>query len=1086
MREKICEYKLINRRLKIIVWNCQTMNKIQYDKKRIKIQHMIRLINNYFPDIIYLIDTNRQINLGGNYDSHYDGRNLLFTRRDIEMNIKVGENMNWFEIDNLKLGFIYITPNTYDKKIVEKKLAFWNLNRYTYFGDFNIRTNKELEGVIKWNGGETTLQTGVAGKAEMVKLFPSPSDHNAVLVIIKRQIKASTMLDISIVKQKFKKVIEGYLEGELKIEQIAKPKYKLIRARASESEENTVMFRILRAFHKGNVRDLYNRVGWYWRSSRKEPFLGKKIPTKVLHSFKDEMCHKADKMYFTLDENNCPDTFNEFQLEQWKKTDFKGNITNFKIDLKGMKGSFSKAVTMENIELRKIISHMKVVIKKWMMDDQQWKVQKILSNLIKDYNKYIQKGYNVYNMTFFLKKNKSLNSYRDVRMITVCPTLLKIYEALIYDTVLPDIMEVVKKDDYQFGAFPNSSTYDCLNVLRSKVLRYGAKGIVSLDITKGYERIVYKNLNKAIDMIESQTTKRLLEIWSTFVWNTDYMINGQIVKTTRGIPMGLALSPLIFVLYLHCALRDCDKEMIVAYMDDISILMLGDEQSDKNIENILKALTNFGLDINDRKSFIFTDGEWFEKERKNNFRIGDKGFLEVKSVAMMLGRELSWVDNLLTGDNCNFIMEHKIPKIIPNWMTLAMRRLIYIGGLTGKSRYISYMWAFKRLDVKQKILRNAYNFFNINFERLNYVQLFLILPNVLREFFDPFDFIELGRNIKPLIDQIVITHEVPPDADLIREKVLMIKNDDNLKNTFRPIFDRLIELFNIGMTQFDIDPYGSDREENFFLRFIYDLYNFPDDPKLIWNRSKEILNELWMLFLLIKVEEWSENHDNGDRRYIDVLDNTIMREQTFRTFKSLKKFAILLDLLFSRIAWDDFSDWSFFIFDMFEKIGTLCEEGDITEEKLFEVKRRIFAINDPDELEERRYNKAKEVLEALSGIEREFFGFPLHRFKPYKGEIDYEEKLELHESWISSKSILRKYRKILFVLDSMYAQKRNYRNMTYPELIANFQLKYWMCHDSYDELEKVHLIQDFEDYDPGPEDDEASDQGEDLSDEESL
>lgn len=1081
MRQKICEWKELDRRLKIVVWNCQTLNKLNYDKRRIKIQHMLKLINDYFPDIIYLIDTNRQLNIGGNYDQFFDGRNILFTRKDIEMNVKTGDNMNWFEIINLKLGFIYVIPNKYNKELVEKRISYWNLNKYTYFGDFNLRSNPELEELINWKGGETTLQTGVCGKFEECKLFPAPSDHNAILVVIKRKVKASTMLDVTIVKSRYKKVIEGYLEGKFKIQSIAIPRYKLIRVRFNDSEESAVMYRIIRAFYKGNVRDLYNRIGWIWRNSKKEPFLGKKIPVKVLQSFKDEMKHDKDKLYLPIDQNHCPQTFDAFSIEKWKKKDRNGIVYDFKLELKGLKDSYSRAITMENIEIRKITSHLKYVIKKWILDKQDWKVKNIIRNLIIDHNNLI-KDHRMYHLTFFLKKNKSLNSYRDVRMITISPTILRLYEALVYDTVLPDIMNVVKKEDYQFGAFPNSSTYDYLNVLRSKVYRYKARGIVSVDITKGYERITPKNLSKAIDMIESPSSKRLLEIWATFVWNTDYMINGQLVKTTRGIPMGLALSPLIFVLYLHCALKDCDKEFILAYMDDISILMLEDQQSDNNIQNILDTLISFGLDINDRKSFIFTDGEWFDKAKRIKFRIADKANLEVKSVAMMLGRELTWADDILTGDRCNFIMEHKIPKVMPNWMTLAMRRLIYIGGLTGKSRYISYMWAFKRRDVKQKILKNAYSFFSVNFEKLNYVQLFLILPNILREFIDPFDLLEIAIEVKPLIDSLPEVKADNPD-DIINNKVKSIKDNAELKKPFEKYIAKLFDLFDIGMPQFDLDRNG-DYEENMMLRVIAELYTFSNNPMEIWRNTKRILDIIWPLFVLIKIDKWNDQHDDVVKKYIDIVDEDIMIQTSYKTFKSLSKFAILLDLLFSRISWDDYTNWGFFVFDMLDKLQLLLEKGSITEEELFEVRKRIFAISNPEETELERYSKADEVLKALAKTEEEFFGHPFHRWKPKKGSENYEVKMQQYELWTNSKQKVKSYRKILFVLDSMYAQRKSMKELSYEELVAKFQLKYWLCHDSYDELEKVHMIQDYEDYDQPEVIEDLSDEDSGLSSEE--
>ena len=116
--------------------------------------------------------------------------------------------------------------------------------------------------------------------------------------------------------------------------------------------------------------------------------------------------------------------------------------------------------------------------------------------------------------------------------------------------------------------------------LRYKIDRYQAVGLVNVDITKGYERLIFNNLMKAIDMLESVVTKRILKVWAFMVSNLDYMINGKIVKSTKGIPMGLALSPVVFVLYLHKALEGIDKEYLVSYMDDISILMLRDGMND--------------------------------------------------------------------------------------------------------------------------------------------------------------------------------------------------------------------------------------------------------------------------------------------------------------------------------------------------------------------------------------------------------------------------------------------------------------------------------------------------------------------------
>ena len=92
--------------------------------------------------------------------------------------------------------------------------------------------------------------------------------------------------------------------------------------------------------------------------------------------------------------------------------------------------------------------------------------------------------------------------------------------------------------------------------------------------------------------------------------------------------------------------------------------------------------------------------------------------------------------------------------------------------------------------------------------------------------------------------------------------------------------------------------------------------------------------------------------------------------------------------------------------------------------------------------------------------------------------------MQQYELWTNSKQKVKSYRKILFVLDSMYAQRKSMKELSYEELVAKFQLKYWLCHDSYDELEKVHMIQDYEDYDQAEVIEDLSDEDSGLSSEE--
>ena len=147
MRNKIDNWTIGERNLKVFVWNIQTINLLQKNIRDIKINFILELINKQFPEIIYIIDAARTLKIGGNYTSYFDGRNLLFIRNDIEHKVIIGRN--WFEIANLKLGLIYIIPNKYDKLEINKKLIEWEQRKWTYAGDFNLKSNKALN--INWS-----------------------------------------------------------------------------------------------------------------------------------------------------------------------------------------------------------------------------------------------------------------------------------------------------------------------------------------------------------------------------------------------------------------------------------------------------------------------------------------------------------------------------------------------------------------------------------------------------------------------------------------------------------------------------------------------------------------------------------------------------------------------------------------------------------------------------------------------------------------------------------------------------------------------------------------------------------------------
>jgi len=1034
MRMKINTYKLGTKKLKIAVWNIQSIN-IDYNTRRTKIMNIIKLVNDYMPDFFYIIDANRTLNIGGNYQKFFDGRNILWMRRDIKAVVDIFDG--GYEIPELKLGFIYIIPNDFQKHV--KKILEWNTKGFTYFGDFNIRTNRGLEKVINWTGGETTMQTGVGGKIEWLRILKAPSDHDMILVYVKRQVMASSILNLACVEDKSYRIVKDYLDGTINENNIARSEYKIKYDRLIEAEQEQTMLRILRGYSLGKSEYVYDRFGWLWRSRKKEPFMGSIIPEKVLDSFKKEIGHDENKRYHLVEVNRFPATFKKEIIDSWIRKDLYGNINKVKIEWKGLKPSYSNAITMENVALKKINEEVENHIRLLLLNKNTKQVRRLLLKLVMDHNYIIQHG-NLYNMTFFLKKNQELNTYRDVRMITVAPTLIKIYEALIYDRALQQISKILKKKNYQYGALPGSSTYEAIFTLRSKVSKYKAVGIVSLDITKGYERIKFSNMRKALDRIEDEATRTVLLAWTDFVENCDYLINNCLVKATRGIPMGLSLSPLMFCLYLDEALVDCEKEYLVSFMDDMNILILEDEMSDVNIHNIINALEKFELQINDRKSLIFTDGEHFPDKRKEKFLISGKP-MQVSSVATILGRELSWENNILTGEGYSYIEENKIPKVVPTWMAFCMRRLIYIGGLEAKQRYICYMWSYKKNNIRQKILTNVYSFFKVSFNKLSYVQLFTVIPNIFRQLVDYYTLKNLSVEIIATCEQYIDHYNQNIDIGQQTGNLSQEKQTE-FREQIVKISKRVMEVFFMKKEEFDLPV----NEEGIADVFCANTIQTLAKAKFFgWKDTKRVLDEIWSDFKLQHISLMQDRYDDEEREYYKISNID------WKYFPSSSKFGIISDMVFQRLEWNSITPYWNFIFNMIQKI-----RSELTEEEIFTVNMPKFVISSEKSVTERK-EKVFDIVKWM--YETEFFVFsqPMLRFRPYD-----ELELESHELWKKRKSKIRKYRKFCFVLDCLYGDNKM-KALEMDDLLNELRMKWWHVNSYYSYLEKVHIMQDWED-----------------------
>ena len=227
--------------------------------------------------------------------------------------------------------------------------------------------------------------------------------------------------------------------------------------------------------------------------------------------------------------------------------------------------------------------------------------------------------------TFFLQKNKKLKDFNDARVIVIIPTLVKLYESLIYDLVVDYFTKKVNLDvRYQFGGVKKGSTYAVMCNIRINLDKHNSNSLLLLDLSKGYDTILFDHLFKFIANIDDVDIKTLVYNWTILVYNLDIIMNNSKIRKTRGIAMGLSLSSIIFVWYIDNILRDFDKSRLTMYIDDLAIIISFLESMEKNykfVMDVIGSLEKFGLVVNRKKTILISSNELVIKTFKNNFKV---------------------------------------------------------------------------------------------------------------------------------------------------------------------------------------------------------------------------------------------------------------------------------------------------------------------------------------------------------------------------------------------------------------------------------------------------------------------------------
>jgi ribonuclease HI len=725
LREKIERTFEASIWLSIGCWNLQTLNKV-YSKRQNKLEFLRNILNDNKMDIFFLIDVSDVDNklIINGYRKYSDGRSCLFVKHNIYNEFIVSRNCI-FDTQS-KLCFVYVTPLSDDVDLINNCI-FFLAKGYALIGDINLKSNKSMQYFIPCFIGEDTLQTGFVTK-RCVKRFgaiAAPSDHYFIYGSLKCDVKIDFPMRLAqISEQCTQSYVNEICTG---IVPRYKPYIKPVQVYLNLNDRERVINTMLDDYLDNKLDKIYQRYRNVYFIGSKEPFLGTKVNSNIVVTFAKHLEASETKQYKDIPSVIKSDMYGKFlTIAKTKSVACTFDFMCLKDITEGLRTflNANNAIRDREDPNDDIEDSVKF-----------FDIDVVINNIIKVANK---EKFSTIASTFFLVKNKKLQDFNDVRMIVIMPGFIKAFESIVYHLVSQYFLDffTANKVRYQFGGIKGGSTYAAMLNLRMRYEEFGAKGVILIDLAKGYDTLDMAILvNYIKNYVNDETIRSVLLSWTNMVYNLDYSMNNKRIKRTRGVAMGLSLSPIVFEFYLDCALGKIDRRRLTCYVDDMGIVLEAKAAVIDNrafVDDVLDALKEAKLVVNLLKSVLLSNDINIKQELGKLFKVVEE--------EKYLGRMVKVNgDGKLIGDDRYFNRYAFRATTCPYWANFFTKKLVFNSGVIAKFAYGLYMLSTSDKVVRNAAFRNAWFFLRANMPKFSYIQVVFSIINFFRFFIDSLD-----------------------------------------------------------------------------------------------------------------------------------------------------------------------------------------------------------------------------------------------------------------------------------------------------------------------------------------------------------